>query len=330
MEHGSDSTLDIKAINPNQQFYGSGDNNPEAAAAARAKLQRLNPKPEPAAVMPIPGAVPAPVSPAAEDDRAAKKARRKPSSPIRPIISAVATFLLLLAIFKSGVLINQLKYLASKPAVQTAAADQPAVGADPVIVIPKINVKAPVVYESSTDEAKIQKALESGVVHYAGTALPGQNGNDVIVGHSSNDWWEPGNYKFVFVLLDKLQPGDTIEIDYQSHRYTYTVTGSKVVEPTDLSVLAATKDPSLTLITCTPPGTSWKRLIVTATQTDPKPGAAATQPTNQPTGQTLPGSAPSFWQQLTGFWHGLFNHDQSSINQPNTSQPANGQLPSAQ
>jgi sortase A len=158
------------------------------------------------------------------------------------------------------------------------------------------------------------------VVHYGSTALPGQAGNVALFGHSSNDWWEPGNYKFVFVLLDKLAPGDKVTVDFQSKRYTYEVTSSKVVEPTDVGVLAPTSTPTLTLITCSPPGTSLRRLIVTAKQVDPDPNKAAPATSSGTSSQpSLPSSAPSFFTQIqdawNGVWHGftsLFGGDTSS------------------
>lgn len=138
------------------------------------------------------------------------------------------------------------------------------VPAENTLNIPKLNLHVPVVYGSGADEASFQKSLEHGVVHYPGTALPGQAGNVVMFGHSSNDWWEPGDYKFVFVLLSKMKSGDIIGVDYQSKRHYYVVTDIKVVEPTDVGVMYPTPAPTLTLITCTPPGTSLKRLIVQA------------------------------------------------------------------
>ncbi len=183
------------------------------------------------------------------------------------------------------------------------------VPAGDVISIPKIKVdKVPIIFEQSISEAAIQKALESGVVHYAGTALPGERSNIVIVGHSSNDWWEPGNYKFIFALLEKLTPGDQIQVNYQTRKYVFEVTGSKVVEPTEISVLQPTSEPQLTLITCTPPGTSWKRLIVTAKQVAPLPNAVKqTVAENQTQAQpqvSLPGNAPSLIDQIKS-WFGL-------------------------
>ncbi|MEI7818834.1 MAG: sortase [bacterium] len=171
-----------------------------------------------------------------------------------------------------------------------------------VIIIPKIKVdNVPVIFEASAAEAAIQKSLQNGVVHYAGTALPGEKSNIVIVGHSSNDWWEPGNYKFIFALLEKLVPGDQIQMNYKERKYVFEVTNSKVVEPSEISVLQPTSEPQLTLITCTPPGTSWKRLIVTAKQIAPLPKpvkdeAQANQPAKVEA--ALPGNAPSIFDQI--------------------------------
>ena len=149
------------------------------------------------------------------------------------------------------------------------AADAPAPKPDPSapaeVIIPAINVKAPIVFEPTRVEWKVQVALRSGVVHYADTALPGQaDGNVVIFGHSSGQLWAPGNYKWIFTLLDKLQPGDQIQINYQGIPYIYEVTDKQIVAPTDLDILTQTKDPTLTLVTCTPVGSSTNRLLVHA------------------------------------------------------------------
>lgn len=142
------------------------------------------------------------------------------------------------------------------------------------IIIPKIEVQAPfVTSETSYDQVKVQLALRKGVVHYGNSALPGQKGNVVVVGHSSGQLWAPGSYKFVFTLLNKLQPGDVVYLNIQGVRFVYKVTDTLVVSPTDLSVLEQTDKSQLTLITCTPVGTSQNRLIVHAKQTYPDPTA---------------------------------------------------------
>ena len=180
------------------------------------------------------------------------------------------------------------------------------VGPDSKVIIPKINVDVPVVYDVGTnDEKAIQNALERGVVHYPGTAVPGQNGNVVVVGHSSNNLLNKGKYKFAFVLLNRLQVGDTITMQYGGKRYVYKVYETVIVKPTDVGVLGPTdKTASLTLITCDPPGTSINRLVVKAEQISPSPSAniAAANPAiaeNVP--EVVPGNAPSLFDRLFGW-----------------------------
>jgi LPXTG-site transpeptidase (sortase) family protein len=186
-----------------------------------------------------------------------------------------------------------------------------------VIIIPKINVNAPIVFADSVAETAVLKALENGVVHYYGTANPGQPGNTVFFGHSSNDAWVPGNYKYVFVLLEKLVPGDIFEIHYSGKKYVYQVSATKVVQPNDLSVLRQTNEKTATLITCTPPGTSWRRFIVSANQIQPpqQPVQEIVEaPKAQPTATAtiLPSNSPSLLERITNFfstlWASLTGH----------------------
>lgn len=135
--------------------------------------------------------------------------------------------------------------------------------------IPKLKVNAPIQFPESNEEAVIQQYLTKGVVHYGGTANPGEVGNSFITGHSSNFWWIKGQYNYVFVNLDKLVPGDQAIIYHSGNKYVYEVTSKVVVLPTDTSVLAQTDTPTLSLMTCTPPGTNWKRLIVKFNQISP-------------------------------------------------------------
>jgi sortase A len=151
------------------------------------------------------------------------------------------------------------------------------------IIIPSISVKAPVIYESSVNNNIIAYDLRSGVVHYGNTAMPGQNGNAVIFGHSSGVSWAPGDYKFVFTLLEKMHAGQQISLDYKGVRYVYIVTDTEVVAPTDMSVLKSNGTAQLSLITCTPVGTSKNRLVVHASQLSPNPSKNAPF---QPSGNT--------------------------------------------
>lgn len=292
MDRSQDDRLDLSAISTGPE------NNPTAAAEARARIAELaQPVAQPQISAHGAVAMPRPMSPQVP----AKKPFRMPSR-TRPIITALATFLGLLLLFRSNVLLTQANYAFNRPEPTpppAPAAVTEVVPADPTISIPKINVSAPVIYGSPNDEPSIQKNLQNGVVHYTGTSLPGKPGNSVIVGHSSNDPWEPGHYKFVFVLLDKLVVGDTFSVNFESKRYAYEVTEVKVVAPTDLSVLQQTPEPTMTLITCTPPGTSWRRLIIKANQISPDPTIVhQAAPPSEPQGSFLPGNAPSIFDQI--------------------------------
>jgi sortase A len=180
-----------------------------------------------------------------------------------------------------------------------------ALSPDPEVIIPKINVEIPVVYGVNTfDDQATQNALENGVVHYADTALPGQNGNGVIVGHSSNNILNPGHYKFAFVLLSRLDSGDTFYIQKDGKRYTYQVYQKEIVKPTDVSVLEPTDKPAtFSLITCDPPGTSTNRLVVIGQQISPDPSTnvvANNQSSLVAKATIIPGNSASLWSRLLG------------------------------
>lgn len=182
--------------------------------------------------------------------------------------------------------------------------DASAVGAAPEVIIPKINVEIPVVYDVNTiDESAIDSALENGVVHYADTALPGQDGNLVIVGHSSNNIFNKGKYKFAFVLLSRLETGDTFYLQKDGRRYTYQVYKKEIVDPVDVSVLGPADRPATaTLITCDPPGTSLNRLVVVGEQISPNPVANTPQVTQNALATRsaiIPGNSESLWHRLT-------------------------------
>lgn len=190
------------------------------------------------------------------------------------------------------------------------SSDSVAASDTPEIIVPKINVQIPVVYdEKSSKEADVQRALERGIVHYPTTVLPGQQGNTSFFGHSSNNIFNKGKYKFAFVLLHELVPGDIFYLTYDKKVYSYRVYDKKIVPPTEVSVLGnvAGKLATATLITCDPPGTSTNRLVVWGEQISPDPtGAAiATAPENgsETSPTTLPSEGPTMWGR---FWNWLF------------------------
>jgi len=117
------------------------------------------------------------------------------------------------------------------------------------IVIPAIGVDAPIV--PGTD----WEALKKGVGHHPGTANPGERGNMVLAAH--NDI-----YGEIFRDLDRLRPGDEIWVYAGSQAYRYVVVHKQIVEPTRVEVMAPTRDPVVTLITCYPYLVDTHRLVV--------------------------------------------------------------------
>lgn len=119
------------------------------------------------------------------------------------------------------------------------------------------------------DEAHVKiggEELKKSLIQWGGSAVPGELGNTVIFGHSSlPQFFNPQNYLSIFALLPELKIGDEIFLNYDGITYRYKVIETKTVEPEDLSVLEQKYDNAyLTLITCVPPGTYWKRLVVKA------------------------------------------------------------------
>ena len=125
------------------------------------------------------------------------------------------------------------------------------------ISIPKLRIENANVIVSGDD-------LGVSLVHYGGTPLPGQYGNAVIFGHSTlPQFYNPTSYKTIFSLLPTLEIGDMVTVKFDGIEYVYKAIDKIVVEPTDLSPLEQRFDDSyLTLVTCVPPGTYWKRLNV--------------------------------------------------------------------
>lgn len=178
--------------------------------------------------------------------------------------------------------------------------------AEPKLIIPKINIDVPVVYEIGSDHDSQMNAMTKGVAHFSipgANSIPGQIGNTVISGHSSNDLLDSGDYKFIFAQLDKLNIGDTIYLNYKSVRYTYTITKKETVKPSQVDKLIyPTTKPILTLITCTPIGTSINRLLVTAEQISPDPGQSIAAPVaDEPTdGTSIPGNSQTLFERIFG------------------------------
>lgn len=129
-------------------------------------------------------------------------------------------------------------------------------------------------YTLSIPKLKIEKAvveiggedLKKSLVHYSGTALPGEYGNTVIFGHSVLPvFYNPKDYNTIFSKIPTLQKGDEIFIDFDGIHFKYDIEDYLEIEPEEVEVLEQRFDQqSLSLITCVPPGTYRKRGIVKA------------------------------------------------------------------
>lgn len=127
------------------------------------------------------------------------------------------------------------------------------------LTIPKLQIFN--AFVSTTD-----MNLANHLVSLSGTSVPPDKGNTVIFGHSTiPQWFNPNDYKTIFANAYKLQVGDNFQTIVNNVVYSYKIFSIIVVDPEDTSVLSQTYDDSyVTLITCTPPGTIWKRLVIKA------------------------------------------------------------------
>lgn len=119
------------------------------------------------------------------------------------------------------------------------------------IVIPAINVDSQVVQGDGWEQ------LKKGVGQHIGSTDPGRNGNMVLSAHDDI-------FGEIFKHLDQLQPGDELQIYTASQIYTYVITASRLVAPTDVNVMNATSHPSATLISCYPYLVDKQRIVVFA------------------------------------------------------------------
>jgi sortase A len=133
------------------------------------------------------------------------------------------------------------------------------------LTVPKLGIK----------EAKVEINAETlnpehALGHYPGTELPGEVGNSFVFGHSVLPWfYNPQNYKTIFSTLGKMEKGDTFFVIYNNRELTYKVEGVVEVPPSEVDPLAELKpkylnDSTMVLMTCSPPGTRLRRLMVNA------------------------------------------------------------------
>lgn len=129
--------------------------------------------------------------------------------------------------------------------------------------VPNLNMNEEEVMLDSND-------LNQGLAHLPGSGLPGEKGNVFVSGHSAlpvsmnlASFFGKG-IKPIFSSLITMKKGDQIYVRAGGTKYTYQVISTKLVKPSDTSVIYP-PDPSgrfITLMTCVPPGLNTSRWIV--------------------------------------------------------------------
>jgi len=146
---------------------------------------------------------------------------------------------------------------------------RPLVQSMPAPVIPKPSpahaqrIFIPAIWESAAPVVQGDgwEQLKKGVGQHIGTANPGEVGNVVLSAH--NDIFGE-----LFRYLDKLKPGDEIILSTGARDFTYKVTGTRIVEPTEVSVMDPTPRPTVTLISCYPYLIDTERIVVSGELVD--------------------------------------------------------------
>jgi len=201
----------------------------------------------------------------------------------------------------TGLLIDPFGDDAGKPGVDEAAhryLDQLALDPQGVISrvrVPAIGVDLPV-FHGSTPEV-----LDRGLGHLYGSSLPvgGEGTHAVLTGHSGLP------DATLLSDLDKLRPGDEVDVDVLGRTLRYRVTHTDVVLPTDISHLAVQDGRDLvSLVTCTPVGINTHRLVVRAERVAdadaPEPSPPARTALPPPTWLTVVAPAVGGWLLVVG------------------------------
>jgi len=99
--------------------------------------------------------------------------------------------------------------------------------------------------------------LKRGAAHYTATPLPGQRGNAAIAGHRTT-------YGAPFSNIDKIAVGDEIVVETVQGTFTYKAIGTRIVAPSEVSVLESDGRNLLTLTACHPRYDLRQRIVVQA------------------------------------------------------------------
>lgn len=136
----------------------------------------------------------------------------------------------------------------------------------PSLGINRLTVTANV---DSTSENSYQPVLNRSLAHFKSTGLPISDikNNIVIYGHSISMNYNPSrqNPMVAFSFLPELKIGDEILIEMNNQQYKFAIQRTKIVEPTDVSIITGARGRrTLTLFTCYPLGSNAQRFVAVA------------------------------------------------------------------
>lgn len=198
---------------------------------------------------------------------------------IRGGLCLIALSLILFFLIFWPIIKNELKFIFSAKKSQIKVVFQPEAlereGDEAILpadenfslIIPKIQANEKVVADVNPfNPIEYQKALKEGVAHARGSSRPGEKGNVFLFAHSSDNFYSLGRTNTVFFLLNKLEAGDSFLVVFEKKIFPYRVLEKKVVAAEAVEYLekeeSADQSEGITLMTCWPPGTDYRRLIV--------------------------------------------------------------------
>ena len=132
------------------------------------------------------------------------------------------------------------------------------------IRIPSIGVNVPLALSPSVEDQDVIATLSLGAALYPNGIQPGRLGNVFIAAHSTGEPWR-GAYRFAFLKINEISPGNLIHLDYNGTRYTYEVADSHIVKPKPGFTVSSDRPvPTVTIMACWPLWTVDQRYLVTA------------------------------------------------------------------
>lgn len=141
------------------------------------------------------------------------------------------------------------------------SAPVPAPAATSNLLLSTVPEPIPLIFSETLDESTLQEYLKQGAVVLPLGRNFGEPGNMVVTAHSSGTA-AFGPYRFAFAKLSELKTGEEFSIAATGHRYTYRVYGQEIVWPHQVDHLPNDDRSTVTLVTCWPLWTNFKRLLV--------------------------------------------------------------------